>query len=676
MIMNARVERVGKTVLDAAVCAAAFSLAFAIRFAGWKLPPPYAPVLLQALPLIVAVEVACLIAFGVPRRSWRYSGLWEGLRILSALALATAVLVGWRLAVHPSPGLLLPENGPAVPFGVLVVNLALAFLSLSCLRGIVRLWVERPQRRRGAASNNVPTLLIGAGRAGALVAREIALRPDAGIRPLGFLDDDPAKAGLVIQGLPVLGTTHQLAEVVKRCGAEQALFTLVDRGGTTLRRLAQLCEGCGVAVKVIPELHEIANGQVNLTRIRDVAIEDVMPRPPVNLDIAAIAGIVKGRTVLITGAGGSIGSELCRVVCRFQPATLVLVEKAENNLFHINWQLSEEFPGVKLAPCVADVGDGPRMDQILAEHAPAAVFHAAAHKHVPLMEANPGEAVKNNVRGTRTLADLADAHGVEVFVMISTDKAVNPTSVMGVSKRVAELYVQALSRRSKTRFVAVRFGNVLGSNGSVIPIFQKQIAQGGPVTVTHPEMKRYFMTIPEACQLVLQAGSMGRGGEIFILDMGEPVKIVDLARDLIRLSGLTPDRDIDIRFTGVRPGEKLFEELALNEENASRTHHPRIFVGRLKAQSWEEINRHIDELVGLAAGPDTDRVQAKFKEIVPEYEGETVRHPADSGASADTHPECVRPTALDLRRPGGGAAAGTAGDDGAGIRLGGAAAGA
>ena len=300
------------------------------------------------------------------------------------------------------------------------------------------------------------------------------------------------------------------------------------------------------------------------------ALEDILRRPAVQLDRHAISALVKGQTVLITGAGGSIGSELCRSTCVFGAQRLVLVEKSENNLFHVNRRLAEEFPGVGLVPCLADIGDRRRMKQILAGHRPAAVFHTAAHKHVPLMEGNPGEAIRNNVLGTKTLADLAHRYRVGVFVMISTDKAVRPSSVMGASKRVAELYIQALSQHSPTRFVAVRFGNVLGSAGSVVPVFEEQIARGGPVTVTHPLMERYFMTIPEACQLVLQAASMGRGGEIYILDMGEPVKIVDLARHLIRLSGLRPDLDIEIRFTGIRPGEKLFEELFLREECARR----------------------------------------------------------------------------------------------------------
>jgi FlaA1/EpsC-like NDP-sugar epimerase len=341
---------------------------------------------------------------------------------------------------------------------------------------------------------------------------------------------------------------------------------------------------------------------------------------------------VAGQTVLVTGAGGSIGSELCRILAGLKPARLVLVEMAENSLFHIHGSLVEAFPAgsgdprrTEIVPCIADIGDESRMDAIFAAYRPSLVFHAAAHKHVPMMEWNPGEAVKNNVLGTRTIASIASAWNVERFVMISTDKAVNPTSVMGVSKRIAELFIGALGQQSRTRFMTVRFGNVLGSAGSVIPIFKRQIAQGGPVTVTHPEMKRYFMTIPEACQLVIQAAAMGQGGELFILDMGEPVKIVDLARDLIRLSGLEPDEDIELRFTGLRPGEKLFEELSLGEEDALKTSHPRIFIGRVKAASLDWINGMIDDLGVLAMGSDVGPVFGKLRAIVPEYECQALR---------------------------------------------------
>jgi FlaA1/EpsC-like NDP-sugar epimerase len=338
---------------------------------------------------------------------------------------------------------------------------------------------------------------------------------------------------------------------------------------------------------------------------------------------------------MVTGAGGSIGSEICRQLCRFKPSLLLLVEQAENNLFHIHRELLASFPDVKTAPCIADVTDVDRMEELFAAHRPQVVFHAAAHKHVPMMEWNPGEAVKNNVFGTKTVVDLAHRFEAARFVMISTDKAVNPTSVMGVSKRTSEIYVQSLSQRSRTKFVTVRFGNVLGSAGSVIPIFREQIAAGGPVTVTHPEMQRYFMTIPEASQLVLQAGAMGDGGEIFILDMGEPVRIADLARDLITLSGLTPGVDIDIKFTGMRPGEKLFEELSVDDENAEKTRHPKIFVGKFRPYQWEALQRQLRDLLAVADERPQD-VRKKFAEIVPEYRPDGIKTPAPVAARAAT----------------------------------------
>jgi FlaA1/EpsC-like NDP-sugar epimerase len=349
-----------------------------------------------------------------------------------------------------------------------------------------------------------------------------------------------------------------------------------------------------------------------------VDIEDLLGREPVKLDLDAISRTLTGRTVLVSGAGGSIGSEICRQVSRMGPAKLLLVERAENNLFNIHRELLARYPGVELVPCLADVADQRRIEDLFAAHRPQMVFHAAAHKHVPMMEWNPGEAVKNNVFGTKILADAAQRFGVERFVMISTDKAVRPSSVMGVSKRTAEIYIQTLSQRCETRFVTVRFGNVLGSAGSVIPIFREQIAAGGPVTVTHPEMRRYFMTIPEASQLVLQAGAMGEGGELFILDMGSPVKIVDIARDLIRISGLEPDVDIKIEFTGVRPGEKLFEELTMASENATTTRHPKIFVGTLGSYRWDQVCRVIEELGQIADG-EPAAIRAKFRQLVPDY---------------------------------------------------------
>ena len=370
----------------------------------------------------------------------------------------------------------------------------------------------------------------------------------------------------------------------------------------------------------MPGTYEIVGGRVNLSRIRDVAIQDLLRRDPVRLDSGVMGNIVRGKRVLITGAGGSIGAELCRQVALYGPYKLVLADRAENSLFHIHRELTLQFPDCRTTPCVADIIDATRIRQIFETHRPQLVFHAAAHKHVPMMEWNAGEAVKNNTLGTKMVADLADSFGVEQFVMVSTDKAVNPTSVMGASKRAAELYVQALSSHSDTDFVTVRFGNVLGSDGSVIPIFRKQIRDGGPVTVTHPEMKRYFMTIPEACQLVIQAAALSEGGEIFILDMGEPVRIVDLAEDLIRLSGLEPHIDIEVKFTGMRPGEKLFEELSTDHEGIGRTLHPKIFIGQYQTAELASVQEALERLREVAEGGSVESLRAVLKGLVPEYQ--------------------------------------------------------
>jgi FlaA1/EpsC-like NDP-sugar epimerase len=611
---------ISRAVLDLLVLALAFLLGFLVRFDGSP-PPDFLVTLFLTWPYVVLFEYAVLGAFGVHRFAWRYIGLREALQILVATAAATAGLALWRMTV----GLLDDQHETLrpmlIPFGVIAVNFALVFLGTTGLRVWRRVSGERRETGKRASPNRttIPTMLVGAGQAGVLVARELASRPDLGLRPVGFLDDDRGKHGTVIHGIPVLGSTAELPALCQKYQAKQVLISLANAPGTAIRRIRGLCDEARLPAKIIPGLYEIVGGQVNLSRIRNVAIEDLLGRQPVQLDLEGIAEQIGGRVVLTTGAGGSIGSELCRQICRFKPKSLVLVERAENNLFNIHRELSEAFPNIALIPCIADIGDVPRMTEVFGEHQPAIVLHAAAHKHVPMMEWNPNEAIKNNVLGTKNVADLASAHGVSVFVMISTDKAVNPSSVMGATKRAAEIYVQAMSQRSSTRFVTVRFGNVLGSAGSVIPIFQEQIAKGGPVTVTHPDMRRYFMTIPEACQLVLQAGSMGRGGEIFILDMGEPVKIVDLARDLIALSGLREGEDIEVKFSGVRPGEKLFEELATDSEEADKTRHPKIFVGRIAPRSYDVVCRELAGLRDVIESGSNARPFEALARLVPEY---------------------------------------------------------
>lgn len=631
-------NRTGQLVVDVGVLGLSYIAAYLLRFEG-RVPPEMLRTLAWTLPYVVALQYGLMLAFGVHRLAWRYIGLPDVRRIGKVIGVGTGVLLGVRVLI---PGLLLrgaPWSVRAIiPIGITLSFAALAFLAVVGVRVLRRMLSERQEvdERPRSKGESVRTMIIGAGRAGVLVAKEIAARPDIGILPVGFLDDDAVKIGTVVHGIPVLGKTSDLGRLCAKHGAQQALIAMASAPGKEIRRITQLCERLRLPVKILPGLFEIVGGRVNLSRIRQVAIEDLLGREPVKLDEQAILSVVRGRVVLVTGAGGSIGSELCRQICRFEPAELVLVERGENNLFHIERELRERFPGVRMHPCIADVRESARLKGIFARHRPHVVFHAAAHKHVPMMEANPGEAIKNNVFGTKVLAEVADQFGASEFVMISTDKAVNPTSVMGATKRAAEIFVQALSQRSKTRFVAVRFGNVLGSEGSVVPIFQGQIARGGPITVTHPEMRRYFMTIPEACQLVLEAAAMGEGGEIFVLDMGEPVKIVDLARDLIALSGLREGEDIEIRFSGIRPGEKLSEELSLAEEGAARTRHPKVFIGHITPHPWEQVIEEVDALIAIADDGEAGPLREALRRLVPEYRPGVASAPkrADSATSS------------------------------------------
>lgn len=613
--MSRYLTRSLQAAIDIAVLSIALWLGFLFRF-EFSLPKFWGTVAMVNWPYVVLLEYSVLVLLGVTRFSWRYVSLRETARIAVAIAIATAVLVAVRF------GLADFDKSPlglfVIPLGVIGSNFFLAFVGLVGIRASRRLYVEAHERRRRSSGQQMSrVLLIGAGQAGVLVAREIASRPDLALQPVGFLDDDKLKTGAQISGLSVLGTTSQLGEIAKLKRVEKVLITIANAAGADIRRITLACREAGLETKIIPGIYEIVGERVNLSRIREVAIEDLLGREPVQLDEAEVAQSIRNEVVMVTGAGGSIGSELSRQVCRFAPTRVVLVERFENALFEIHRELEAAYPNLTLEPRVADITDVTRMTQLFEEYRPSIVFHAAAHKHVPMMEANPGEAVKNNVGGTRIVAELADRFGAQRFVMISTDKAVNPTSVMGATKRIAEMFIQSLSQRSKTRFVTVRFGNVLGSNGSVIPIFKQQIARGGPITVTHPEMKRYFMTIPEASQLVLQAGAMGDGGEIFILDMGQPVKIVDLARDLITLSGLRPDEDIAIEFTSLRPGEKLFEELSTDAEHADKTKHPKIYIGRV--QSGLEALPAIERLLPTCATSSPSQIRTALREIVVEY---------------------------------------------------------
>ncbi|MCZ6807956.1 MAG: nucleoside-diphosphate sugar epimerase/dehydratase [Deltaproteobacteria bacterium] len=616
--------RTSQFVIDIGVLMFAFILATMVRF-DWNVPWATLRSLLIVMPYVVLLQYTFLSASGITRFSWRYISLRDAVRIFFAIASAGALLVLLRLL---SPRL--AEDFPLarygiVPLGVLLGDFVLAFVGLTGVRALRRMLGERvaSQKHPRDQETRVPTLLVGASQGGVLVAQEIARRPDLGIRPIGFVDDDPVKQGAVIHGIKVMGKTDDLGRLSRQHGVEQALITISSAPGTAIRRITEKCKEAGLAVKIVPRTYQIVGGRVNLSRIRDVAIEDLLRREQVRLDTKSVADVIRSQPVMVTGAGGSIGSELCRQVAAYRPSHLILVERCENNLFEIHSELRTRFPDLELTPAIADITDRPRITQIFRDHRPLIVFHAAAHKHVPMMEWNPTEAVKNNILGTQIVADLADSLAVERFVMVSTDKAVNPTSIMGATKRAAELYIQALSTNSATHFATVRFGNVLGSAGSVIPIFRKQIWDGGPVTVTHPDMTRYFMTIPEAVQLVTQAAALSEGGEIFILDMGQPVRIVDLAHDLIRLSGLEPDKDIEVRFTGIRPGEKLFEELSTASEGIQRTAHPKIFVGTYASPGLDDLRVELDRVNDLC-GSDPEGLRKALERLVPELRDDDI----------------------------------------------------
>ena len=601
--------------VDLTVLAASFALAYLLRF-DFHVPADELHRGLIQLPYVVLVQLLALILAGVYTFIWRYVGLAEVKSFCAAAWWSSLAFVLLRLG--------LPEATEEwrVPFSVILMDAVFAFGGVLAARVVRRVVYEQGEKRRKAAlpgnGHKKRVLLIGAGRAGMLAAKEIKNRDDLCLSIKGFVDDEPNKQGSLIQGVRVLGGTQDLPRLVAELEIDHVIVTVVHSTRERFRRILDICEQIPVRVRVIPGLHDILQGRVTFTRIRDVQIEDLLGREPVQLEEAEVRRFLTSKTVMVTGAGGSIGSELARQVARFQPASLLLVERAEFALFEIERELRAAYPALNVVALVGDVGDRGRMISIFGAHRPQVVFHAAAHKHVPMMESNPAEAVKNNVLATNALGEVAGDFGVEVFVLISTDKAVRPTSVMGASKRVAELVIQDLDRRFDTRYVAVRFGNVIGSTGSVIPIFREQIRKGGPVTVTHRDMVRYFMTIPEAAQLVLQAGTMGKGGEIFILDMGEPVRILDLAKDTITLSGLKPYEDIEIVFTGIRAGEKLFEELDTADEHVAKTYHPKIFTGKIAAYTGEQVRWGLEQLARLSAEGKTEELYHFLQGFLPE----------------------------------------------------------
>jgi FlaA1/EpsC-like NDP-sugar epimerase len=506
-------------------------------------------------------------------------------------------------------------NVDGYPRSVLAINLALTVLLVGGSRFAVRAYTEGAQR--GAAELN--TLIVGAGRAGSNIARELKHDSQLNLKPVGFIDDDPSKHGIRIHGLTVLGSSHRISEILRQLRIRCVLIAIPSASGSQIEQIIAKCRQCKVDFKILPSFsRHINGGRSSIANLRDARLEDLLGRQPVQIDLASIRQQLEGGVLLITGAGGSIGSELSRQVCDFAPREVVLVDRSENALFQLGLDLSTNRPQQHFVPVIADIQDVSAMREIFALHRPDIVFHAAAYKHVPLMEQSCFQAVTNNIFGTYNVALVARQFGCKTFVMISSDKAVNPTNVMGVTKRIAELIILGL-QHEHTRYVAVRFGNVLGSNGSVVPIFQQQIAAGGPVTVTHPEARRFFMTIPEAVQLVLQASTMGVASDIFVLEMGQQIRIADMARNLIRLSGLEPDQDIPIIYTGLRPGEKLFEELMLDGEGVKPTSHPKIRVLDGGPVGFEQVQLWLDELSALVEAKNVYGLIQTFQRIVPEY---------------------------------------------------------
>jgi len=594
------------TLAHLAAFATAVTLAFGLRF-DLHLPAHCLPHFFWALAIWPVSKLLAFELVGLNQGGWRYASVPDLLRI--GFANLVGSLMGSAAIVALAPR--------GFPRSIYLLDLILCFLLTSGLRVAVRLVVEAASCSQGARAKS-RTLIYGAGDAGVTLLREIRNNPSLPYAVVGFVDDEPDKKGLAVYGTKVLGAGEALRELVRRRGIETVLIAIPSANGPQMTRTLRLCQEAGVAYKTIPGLAEVIEGNGLARQIRDVAVEDLLGRNPVRLEEDQIRGKLQDNVVMVTGAAGSIGSELCRQIARYRPAAIVAFEIAESALFDLDREMRRTFPTLDFRPEIGSVQNPARLAEVFRQYSPSVVYHAAAYKHVPLMESNVFEAIENNVFGTYSVALAAAQHGVEDFVLISSDKAVRPANVMGATKRLAELVVLSL-QNGRTRFVAVRFGNVLGSSGSVVPIFKQQIAAGGPVTVTHPEMRRFFMSIPEACQLVLQASAMGEGGQIFVLDMGEPVKIVDLAENLILLSGLRPDDDIKIEFSGIRPGEKLYEELSTLLEDTVPTSHEkiRIYMGNRLAAG--DMANHLESLWEICERRDVGQLILALKEIVPDY---------------------------------------------------------
>jgi len=603
--VKAALYKILMAILDICIINISLYLSLVLRFEN-DIPLKYFTLFRETHVVVTVIALCSFLVFNLYNRIWRYASVNELIAIVLATSFSSLTVLGYTFMIRKT----FPRSIYILFWLLLTTFIGGSRFILRTFNGVT------PMLRRPEGVRNV--MVIGAGEAGSLVIQEFKKHPDLKMRPVVLIDDDVNKHGMRIHGVRVYGGRHIIPEMVRKKNIKEIIIAMPSVDRLQIREIVSICSETKCKLRIVPGVYELLDGKVSIKRLRDVKIEDLLGREPVKVNLEEISGYLKDKVVLVTGGGGSIGSELCRQIARFKPKELLIFDISENNVYKLEFDLKKLFPDLKYTPLIGSIRDRARLEYIFDKYRPHVVFHAAAHKHVPLMELNATEAIKNNVFGTLNVAELADKYYAERFTLISTDKAVNPTNIMGASKRIAEIIIQIMSMKSSTVFSAVRFGNVLGSEGSVVPLFKKQIENGGPVTVTHPDVIRYFMTIPEAVQLVIQAGAMAKGGEIFILDMGEPVKIADLARDMIRLSGLEPDVDIEIEYIGLRPGEKLYEELLLNEEGITATKYKKIFIAKPTFTNGETFEKELSNLRELIFNSNSE-VKDIIKRIVPNY---------------------------------------------------------
>lgn len=593
---------------DVILIDSSYILAYCFRF-NFRIPSYELARFKKDAIIITIIYLAVFYLFRLYKNLWKYASIGEFMLVIYGCIVANLLGMGYGFTL-----------GHRLPLSVNILSGILSILLVGGFRMSSRIIGRYSDTKvKADVSKAKRVMIIGAGKVGTMIVKEMKFCNEFNYLPVAFIDDDKYKIGTNIAGVEVMGTRKDIVKLAKKLSIHEILIAIAAIDGRTKKEIIDICKETGCKVKLIPGMYEIIDGKVTLGKLREINLDDLLGRDPVKLNMAEIGDYIKGTTIMVTGGGGSIGSELCRQIVKFNPKELIVLDNYENNVYVLQQEIKRNCICANIKYVIASVRDKKKLDLIFNKYKPDIVFHAAAHKHVPLMEENPGEAIKNNVFGTLNVALCADKYKVKRFVMISTDKAVNPTNIMGATKRICEMIIQSIDRRSKTQFVAVRFGNVLGSNGSVIPLFIEQIKNGGPVTVTHKEINRFFMTIPEAAQLVLQAGAYAKGGEIFILDMENPVKIYDLACQLIRLSGYVPNEDIKIEFVGLRPGEKLYEEVLTEEEGLNQTSHKKIFVGRPTFDDFDMLMVKINEFKEIVEKDDREKIISKLEEIVPTY---------------------------------------------------------